>query len=135
MPYLSVAALALAIIVSCVTTLNVGVLAIALAWIVGVLRRQDAGRNGDARVSRSQLFLTLAGVTLLFTLAQCNGTLDRLAHHAVRCCRGNRGVIPIMFFRAGARPRLDGTGQHRHRRAARADGDGHRRRAQASRCS
>ena len=33
---LSVAALALAIIVSCVTTLNVGVLAVALAWIVGV---------------------------------------------------------------------------------------------------
>ena len=33
---LSVPALALAIIVSCVTTLNVGVLAIALAWIIGV---------------------------------------------------------------------------------------------------
>jgi Na+/H+ antiporter NhaD/arsenite permease-like protein len=45
-----------------------------------------------------QLFLTLAGVTLLFTLAQGNGTLDKLAHHAVRSCRGNRGVMPIMFF-------------------------------------
>src|SRR5262249_10592074 len=45
-----------------------------------------------------QLFLTLAGVTLLFTIAQANGTLDRLAHHTVRMCRGNRGVIPIMFF-------------------------------------
>ena len=33
---LSVAALALAIVVSCVTTLNVGVLAVALAWIIGV---------------------------------------------------------------------------------------------------
>jgi Na+/H+ antiporter NhaD/arsenite permease-like protein len=44
------------------------------------------------------LFLTLTGMTLLFTLAQCNGTLDRLAHHAVRPCRGNRGAIPIMFF-------------------------------------
>ena len=33
---ISVAALVLAIVVSCVTTLNVGVLAIALAWIVGV---------------------------------------------------------------------------------------------------
>ena len=32
----SVSALVLAIIVSCVTNLNVGVLAIALAWIVGV---------------------------------------------------------------------------------------------------
>ena len=34
--WISVAALVLAIIVSCVTPLNVGVLAIALAWMVGV---------------------------------------------------------------------------------------------------
>ena len=37
-------------------------------------------------------------MTLLFTMAQCNGTLDRLAHHAVRICRGHRGVVPIMYF-------------------------------------
>jgi di/tricarboxylate transporter len=94
---LSVAALALAIIVSCVTTLNVGVLAVALAWIIGVY----VGGIPVATVMSgfpSQLFLTLTGMTLLFTAAQCNGTLDRLAHHAVRTCRGNRGVIPIMFF-------------------------------------
>src|SRR5262245_17236662 len=94
---LSVAALALAIAVSCVTTLNVGVLAVALAWIIGVY----VGGMPVATVMSgfpSQLFLTLTGVTLLFSLAQCNGTLDRLAHQAVRSCRGNRGVIPIMFF-------------------------------------
>jgi Na+/H+ antiporter NhaD/arsenite permease-like protein len=98
---ISVAALALAVVVSCVTTLNVGVLAVALAWIVGVYM-------GGLPVSTvmggfpSQLFLTLAGVTLLFSLAQCNGTLERITHHAVRLCRGNRGVIPIMFFLLGA---------------------------------
>jgi Na+/H+ antiporter NhaD/arsenite permease-like protein len=98
---ISVAALALAVLVSCVTTLNVGVLAVALAWIVGVYM-------GGLPVSTvmggfpSQLFLTLAGVTLLFSLAQCNGTLERITHHAVRLCRGNRGVIPIMFFLLGA---------------------------------
>jgi Na+/H+ antiporter NhaD/arsenite permease-like protein len=95
--WLSVAALVLAIIVSCVTTLNVGVLAMALAWIVGVY----AGGMPVATVMAgfpSQLFLTLCGVTLLFTLAQCNGTLDRLAHHAVRVCRGHKGVVPIMYF-------------------------------------
>jgi di/tricarboxylate transporter len=94
---LSVAALAAAIIVSCVTTLNVGVLAVALAWIIGVY----VGGQPVATVMGgfpTQLFLTLTGMTLLFTAAQCNGTLDRLAHHAVRTCRGNRGVIPIMFF-------------------------------------
>src|SRR4026208_1709439 len=94
---ISVAALVVAIIVSCVTTLNVGVLAIAMAWIVGVY-------IGGMRVNDviagfpTPLFLTLTGVTLLFSLAQCNGTLDKLAHHAVRICRGNRGVVPIMFF-------------------------------------
>ena len=94
---LSVAALVLAIIVSCVTSLNVGVLAIALAWIVGVYAGGipvNTVMNGFP----GQLFLTLAGMTLLFTLAQGNGTLDRLAHHAVRLCRGRRGVVPIMFF-------------------------------------
>src|SRR5262245_14974939 len=95
--WISVAALVLAILISCVTTINVGVLAVALAWIVGVY----LGKMPVATVMAgfpSQLFLTLAGVTLLFTLAQCNGTLDRLAHHAVRICRGHRGVVPIMYF-------------------------------------
>jgi len=95
--WISVAALVVAILVSCFTTLNVGVLAIALAWIVGVY----IGKLPVATVMSgfpSQLFLTLTGVTLLFTLAQCNGTLDRVAHHAVRACRGHRGVVPIMYF-------------------------------------
>ena len=33
---ISVAALAIAVIVSCFTTVNVGVLAMGMAWIVGV---------------------------------------------------------------------------------------------------
>src|ERR1700752_921458 len=94
---ISVAALALAVIVSCVSPLNVGVLAVALAWIVGIY---IGGMPVNTVMGGfpSQLFLTLAGVTLLFTIAQCNGTLDRLAHRAGLGCRGNRGVIPVMFF-------------------------------------
>ena len=94
---LSVAALVLAILVSCVTSMNVGVLAIALAWVLGVY----AGHLPVAAVMSgfpSQLLLTLGGVTLLFTIAQLNGTLDRVAHHAVRSCRGSRGALPMMFF-------------------------------------
>ena len=94
---ISVCALALAIVVSCVTSLNVGVLAVALAWIVGVYIGGIPVNTVMAGFP-TQLFLTLVGMTLLFSLAQCNGTLDRLAHHAVRSCRGNRGAIPIMFF-------------------------------------
>ncbi len=98
---ISVCALALAVIVSCVSRLNVGVLALALAWIVGVyiggipVNTVMGGFPGP-------LFLTLTGVTLLFALADTNGTLERIAHHAVRICRGNAGAIPVMFFLLGA---------------------------------
>jgi Na+/H+ antiporter NhaD/arsenite permease-like protein len=97
----SVAALVVAVVVSCISRLNVGVLAVALAWIVGVY---VGGMPVNAVMAGfpSQLFLTLTGVTLLFALAQANGTLDRLTHQAVRVCRGNRGTIPVMFFVLGA---------------------------------
>jgi di/tricarboxylate transporter len=97
----SVCALALAVLVSCVSRANVGVLAVALAWVVGVY----IGGIPVATVMNgfpSQLFLTLTGVTLLFALAESNGTLERITHHAVRICRGNRGSIPVMFFALGA---------------------------------
>jgi di/tricarboxylate transporter len=98
---ISVAALALAVIVSCFSRLNVGVLAVALAWIVGVYL---GGIPVNTVMSGfpSQLFLTLTGVTLLFALAESNGTLRRITQHAVRICRGNRGTIPVMFFVLGA---------------------------------
>lgn len=94
---LSLGALAIAVIVSCVTQLNVGVLSLAMAWIIGVY---FAGMPVNEVMAGfpTQIFLTLTGVMLLFSIAQCNGTLDKLAHYAVRLCRGNRGVIPIMFF-------------------------------------
>jgi di/tricarboxylate transporter len=98
---ISVSALALAVLISCFSRLNVGVLSIAMAWIVGVYL---GGLPVNAVMAGfpSQLFLTLAGVTLLFAMAQSNGTLSRLTHHAVRLCRGNAGTIPIIFFVLGA---------------------------------
>jgi di/tricarboxylate transporter len=98
---ISVAALAFAVIVSCVSSVNVGVLAIALAWIVGVYLG-GLPVNTVMGGFPSQLFLTLTGVTLLFALAQSNGTLERITRHAVAICRGNRGLIPVMFFVLGA---------------------------------
>jgi di/tricarboxylate transporter len=95
--YCSLGALLVTIVVSCFTEINVGVLAIALAWFVGVVL---GGMKVDqiAAGFPVSLFLTLTGVALLFTQAQVNGTLERIAHHAVRLCRGNAGVIPVMFF-------------------------------------
>jgi di/tricarboxylate transporter len=94
-------ALALAIVLSCTSRLNVGLLALALAWVIGVyvgdlpLREVTSGFPVD-------LFLTLAGVTLLFAQAHVNGTLDIVAHNAMRLCRGRVGLVPIMYFALGA---------------------------------
>lgn len=98
--YVSLGALVVAILVSCFTELNVGVLALALAWVVGVY---VGGMPLDEVIGGFpvSLFLTLCGVTLLFAQAQQNRTLDRIAHRAVRVCRGNAGFIPIMFFALG----------------------------------
>ena len=93
----SLAALATAIVVSCTIRLHVGFLAIALAWLVGVYAAGMSAREVMAGFP-ARLFLTLAGVTLLFSLAQLNGTLDRVAHRAVSYARGNVGVMPMMFF-------------------------------------
>ena len=98
---IAVLALVAAVLISCFSRLNVGVLSVAMAWVVGVYM---GGLSVNAVMSGfpSQLFLTLAGVTLLFAMAQSNGTLSQLTHRAVRVCRGNAGTIPIMFFFLGA---------------------------------
>jgi di/tricarboxylate transporter len=73
------------------------VLAIVFAWIVGVY---FGGMKVEQVIAGfpTALFLTLVALTLLFAQAQVNGTLDRFARRAVRLCRGNAGVIPMMFF-------------------------------------
>jgi di/tricarboxylate transporter len=94
---LSLIALLVAIVLSITTQINVGLLAIALAWVIGVFA---AGLRAEDVISGfpSSLFLTLAGVTLLFSLAEANGTLASLAHRAVRRTGGNRYALPLVFF-------------------------------------
>lgn len=93
----SLVALIIAIVLSCTSRINVGVLSIAFAWLIGVY---SAGMKADAVAAGfpASLFVTLAGVTLLFGLAQVNGTLEGLARRAVRLARGNARVLPVFFF-------------------------------------
>ena len=95
--WISATALFIAVTLSMVTTINVGIVCLASAWIVGVLL---GGMSvGDLLEGfPTQLFVTLAGVTLLFSMARGNGTLERITERAVRLCRGHRGILPIMFF-------------------------------------
>ncbi|MCI0391613.1 MAG: C4-dicarboxylate ABC transporter [Acidobacteria bacterium] len=94
---ISLVALLVAIVLSCTTTINIGLLSLVFAWIIGVylggmdIKTIWAGFPTD-------LFLRLVGITLLFAQAQVNGTLERLTHHGVKSCRGNVGLMPLMFF-------------------------------------
>ncbi len=125
--WISLIALFIVIVLSCTKRVHPGFLALAFAFIIGVyltwllpthddLKSSVVGFAGavghevnplahfSANLRRViagypvDLFLTLTGVSLLFTQAHLNGTLDKLAHAAVGVCRGNVGMIPWMFF-------------------------------------
>src|SRR5262249_53099999 len=100
--WLSLAALALVVAVSCTTRVNPGLLALVLAWLIGIcpasVGERTVGLKQVLAGFPARLFLTLVGVTLLFALVQDNGTLDRVTRWAVATCGGRRGVVPVMFF-------------------------------------
>jgi len=75
---------------------NVGVLAFALAWIFGLVG--GGGSDLVVKAFPAQLFVTLAGVTLLFALAESNGTLERVATAALRLARGDARALPVILF-------------------------------------
>jgi di/tricarboxylate transporter len=99
--WISIGALVVAVALSCTTAVNVGVLALALAWIVGVYL---GGMSVETVLDGFPvpLLVTLVGVTLLFSIAETNGTLARVTGRAVRLCRGNAGLLPVTFFFLGA---------------------------------
>jgi Na+/H+ antiporter NhaD/arsenite permease-like protein len=95
---LALLALIAVIVLSAIRTdLNTGVLAVALAFVVGVYA---AGLSVGAVAAflPEQLVLTLVGMSLLFGMAQTNGTLDRLAPVALRLARGRPALLPLIFF-------------------------------------
>jgi Na+/H+ antiporter NhaD/arsenite permease-like protein len=97
LPVLSIIAFAIAIVISCVSEINVGFLSITFAFVIGVL-------FGGMKVSEVvagfpvSLFMILTGITLLFSQANVNGTLDKIARRSVKLARGNVGMIPVIFF-------------------------------------
>ena len=100
--WISLAALVLVIVLSCTTAVNPGFISLALAWLIGIYVAPVLGKRfsiGEVMAGfPTELFLTLVGVTFLFTLARVNGTLDQVARVALAVCRGNTGLIPIVFF-------------------------------------
>jgi di/tricarboxylate transporter len=98
--WIAIAALVIAVALSFTTAINVGIVAMAMAWIIGVyLGGMSVGEVIDG--FPTPLLVTLIGVTLLFSIAQSNGTLARITGRAVGVCRGKVGLLPFMFFGLG----------------------------------
>jgi di/tricarboxylate transporter len=96
-PVISLIALAIAIVISCTTSLNIGTLAIGLALIAGHyfggVKIPDIIKGYP-----TSLFIMLAGVTYLFAIAQVNGTLEKISKYAIKAVRGNVALLPIVLF-------------------------------------
>jgi di/tricarboxylate transporter len=94
---LSLLALLVVIAGSLTSRINVGVLAVALAWPIAIFA---AGWKVDAVMATfpSTLFLTLVGVSVLFGAAQANGTMNAIAQSAVGLLRGHAAALPPLFF-------------------------------------
>ena len=116
----------MAIVVSCTIRLHVGFLAIALAWLVGVY---VAGMSANEVMAGfpTRLFLTLAGVTLLFSQGsgQRHARPDRPPSGAVLSRQRRRDADDVLSPHVSAG--VDRTRQHRRDGARGANGDGGRR--------
>ena len=96
----SLLALLTAIVLSMVSRINVGLVAIAAAWLIGVYGL-DMKADAVAAGFPAGLFLTLAGVTLLFAVAETNHSLEGLASRAFRMTQGSASTLPLVFFGLG----------------------------------
>lgn len=89
-----------AIVLSLTSRVNVGIVAIALAWLAGTFGAR-LGVDVILGGFPGSLFITLLGVTLLFAAAEANGTLAALAARVVSLARDDGRVLPWLLF-AGA---------------------------------
>lgn len=93
---LSLVALVVAIGLGFFRKLNTGIVAIALAVILGKFAGFSDGDiiNGWS----TKLFIMLLGVTFLFSLAQTNGTLELFARKIVAIAGKRTALIPIAIY-------------------------------------
>lgn len=78
-------------------SINLGILALVAAFLIGSIA---GGLDVDALVSGfpGNLFILIVGVTYLFTLAQENGTLQRIIDGSMRLVRNRVAAIPWLMF-------------------------------------
>ncbi|OZF25692.1 C4-dicarboxylate ABC transporter [Rhodococcus sp. 14-2496-1d] len=93
--------LAIIFAVGTTTTINMGVLAFAAAFIVGAaVSGIPVADIIDAFPGST--FLIVFGITLMFAIAKSNGTIDLITHHALKVVRDKPKAILWMMFALSA---------------------------------
>lgn len=99
MAVITIVCLIVAIAIGFFRQLNVGILSIMGAFIVGHMM----GLNDKQIISgfNGNLFVTLMGVTFLFSILNSNGTIQLLATRSVSLVGSHNWLIPIVIFLTG----------------------------------
>src|ERR671921_1024288 len=94
---ISIIVLVVMFIIGTVLPINLGIMGFVAAFLIGTTL---GGLSADNIFEGfpANLFVLLAGVTLLFVIAQNNGTIDLLTHWSLRLVRGNIGFMPWVMF-------------------------------------
>lgn len=85
-----------AIAVGFIKKLNVGIIAIGLALVLGKIAGLPDGKFFSG--FSVKMFITLAGVTFLFGMAQANGTLSLLGRKIIASAGKQTRLIPIAMY-------------------------------------
>lgn len=106
-------ALVVAIFIGFKFSVNTGIVSIAFAFIFGFFVFEPSAKNPDVLVALSSkaaksatlikgwpsnLFFILLGMTLLFSIAKVNNTLELLARKMAFLSKGNKRLLPPIFF-------------------------------------
>ncbi|AHW63516.1 Dicarboxylate carrier MatC domain-containing protein [Corynebacterium glyciniphilum AJ 3170] len=104
---LTITVLVLIFLIGTLRNVNLGILGLIGAFIVGLVVPgfgDDAGGGADGVFDQVfagfpvDLMIALMGLTYLFGFAQQNGTIDIILDWAMKAVRGNRAVMPWIFF-------------------------------------
>jgi|AntAceMinimDraft_18_1070375.scaffolds.fasta_scaffold00035_12 di/tricarboxylate transporter len=96
-PIISLISLVVAIVIGFWKNINVGLIAIVFAFILGVY----VGGISEKTIMSYwpiKLFITTFGITLLFSIAKLNGTLEKISKTIIYQSHGKKVLIPIIFY-------------------------------------
>lgn len=97
MATVSLIALLVCIVVAFIKKINAGILAIPLAFIVGVYMMGMSSKEVIAGFPTSLVF-TLLGIMFIFGIATSNGTLDKIAEMITDLAGSRVKLIPYVFY-------------------------------------